>query len=930
MEKFSFVKTQPTIQVIKEDAEQKVTKERASEDLAQETEDINANVFDEIPTKEVVTDRKRARIEEDELKVDEMEDLQEIEKKVDLIIEELMLESPSHQETHMDTIKYKLDYILKNVKVSRKVNELEQVVKEVKAMTLSKADEKLVNEKEEVEHEKENVYKILLACKNIAEIESKVPEFHFQEEKEKMICSVCNSEFHYDNSIEVGRKQPRTFLNLKQNLQNHLKKSATHKTALGHAAVQDKIAKKEETRNEKCGMNLARTAYHILSNGRPTSDFTELISMQHSNGCDVGDINHSFHFVTNMAGSFSTVITERVKKHLSSRLLQTGCLPPCKVVEDGATYKHDTRLLIGLNTVFPGSKPLIQSVFCGAPKGIRADGASIAEAMFKTVIPFISPVQYLGTSEDGANFLAHVGEHLDKLMGVDGHHDWDGVHASATIDTALRNPKKEWAEAFAWILDIINTISKTFRFINWGMEWARFCKTVKAMIEEGYDLKCKVPRFFSETRFANYASKVYTRFRESYPVLIACLEEVKGLYFTGKSDEKNKAEKADELLSSIYNVKFSLNLAVLCDVYNIYSQISVLLQKVSTLPHTRYDQFKELLEDYIEMLDHVDIKLCPCATFRNIQDDDYSIADDQKVDAGLVCSWPTLHTDIATLKETGKIVHVIQGQLVADPVKDTRIGRRKKEATKLLREEDIIKAVEKRATSLVTHLSSRLESKVFREKDIKVIKNTRVLLSTRNLMLSVGSRGASTVSNLTWEKFLSSSVEVDPTLLQRTSEEEYRLQFREYVRRLETIARDPSRRELSDLELLELFLHPDNVHLYQDIEAVLSVMVRGALLISVESVVESWISTMEHHSSQRRNIGEMLLHEEMVIAINGPSLVHCESISQEALHDYFKDSSNPKDRAGHFVKRSQNVKNYLVSKSVDILRKQEPKNICMV
>ena len=33
-------------------------------------------------------------------------------------------------------------------------------------------------------------------------------------------------------------------------------------------------------------------------------------------------------------------------------------------------------------------------------------------------------------------------------------------------------------------------------------------------------------------------------------------------------------------------------------------------------------------------------------------------------------------------------------------------------------------------------------------------------------------------------------------------------------------------------------------------------MVRAALLISVESVVETWISTMEHHAFQRRTLGE--------------------------------------------------------------------------
>lgn len=505
--------------------------------------------------------------------------------------------------------------------------------------------------------------------------------------------------------------------------------------------------------------------------------------------------------------------------------------------------------------------------------------------MVSTVSPFMKAEQYLGTSVDGANFLSKVGEKVDEELGVKGHHDWDGVHAAATIDTGLRNPKKPWAKLFAWINHFTLIISKANRFINWGMEWERFCQTWRAMEEEGYDFKVKVPRFFSETRFANYASKIYVRFRESYPVLIACLEEVKQLHHNGTSDQKTKAENAEDISSSIYNIKFALSLAVLCDVYHIYSQISVLLQKVSCLPHSRYDQFKDLLDDYEEMLQHVDITTCPCSTFRDINAGSYCIAEESMEEASLVCSWPYFHTDIATLKETGKIVHVIQGQLVADPIRDTRIGRRNRESTKLLNEDDIIQVVQERGKSLVSHLSSRLEQKVYREADIKVIKNSRVLLGARNLMLNVHSRGASTIANLTCDKFLGSALEVDSKLFERIRDQEFRNQYREYTRRLESLVTTVSgAKELSDMDLLELFLKPENLQMYEGIEAVLSVMLRAALLISVESVVESWISTMEHHASQRRTLGEMLLHDEMVIAINGPDLVHCDSVVQVRIY----------------------------------------------
>ena len=59
----------------------------------------------------------------------------------------------------------------------------------------------------------------------------------------------------------------------------------------------------------------------------------------------------------------------------------------------------------------------------------------------------------------------------------------------------------------------------------------------------------------------------------------------------------------------------------------------------------------------------------------------------------------------------------------------------------------------------------------------------------------------------------------------------------------------------------------------------MSSMVRAALLIIVESMVETWISTMEYHASQRKTLVAMLLHEEMVIAINGPSHIHFDSIA---------------------------------------------------
>ena len=296
----------------------------------------------------------------------------------------------------------------------------------------------------------------------------------------------------------------------------------------------------------------------------------------------------------------------------------------------------------------------------------------------------------------------------------------------------------------------------------------------------------------------------------------------------------------------------------------------------------RYDQFMDCVADYEEMLQTVDIRTCPCSSFRDIAGSgSYAISPENEQDVLEVCSWPTFHGDIATLKETGKVVHVVHGQLVSDPIKDTRIGRKQREATKLLNEDDIIMTVAERGRQLVKHISTNLENKVYREEDKELIKNCRVILGARNLVLNVSSRGAATISNLTFSKFQCSSEAIDSQLYERISKEDLKSQYREYLGRLEElVTKQPKVKELSDMELLKLTVKPENVDLYLGIETVVSVMVRASLLISVESVVESWISTMEHHASQRRTLGEMRLNKELIIAVNGPSTEHCDSICQ--------------------------------------------------
>ena len=61
----------------------------------------------------------------------------EIEEKVDVILNKLKLrmENPNDKENCEDRVKFKLDFIIINIKLSNTVTELQQVVEEVKKVS---------------------------------------------------------------------------------------------------------------------------------------------------------------------------------------------------------------------------------------------------------------------------------------------------------------------------------------------------------------------------------------------------------------------------------------------------------------------------------------------------------------------------------------------------------------------------------------------------------------------------------------------------------------------------------------------------------------------------------------------------------------------------------------------------------------------------
>ena len=518
----------------------------------------------------------------------------------------------------------------------------------------------------------------------------------------------------------------------------------------------------------------------------------------------------------------------------------------------------------------------------------------------------------MGMTGDGVYGHCSVPKKLDNHYDKEGFAMWDKMHKAATKDTKMRNPKEHHNKElglFTWLNVITLLISKCNKFINWGRGWDEFFSNCNRMISEGYDTKYLAPKFFSDTKFANWVVVLYRDFHRVYPALLVTLEEAKERLSEGTEKEREQAIDVDKLQEGIFNLTFALSLSLLIDIYNIYSQIVKLLQVIDILPFERYDQFVSLLAEYPKMLETIQIDECPCSIFSDLPDDSYKVEeelDDGKGIAEASCYWPTYHASVKEVLHSGTYRKMPMGQLVEDPNK-TRQGTSQASQNLLLDHGDIIDKTNQRAKDVVEFLHGGLSKDVYTAEEKVLIDNVRALVDLKSRMKAVQNFGAVHVASIKWKRFVQACKYFEPDFVMRMHMDDLRLQFREFYRRLEDMSQERGSTELTSLDILGRFFS-SKTGLSKDVEGVLSFLAQAAVSTSVESILESWVSVIEHHSPSTRVLSDDRLQYESNVAINGPDVVHADSIIKEAMRDYWSKSKRRGDQDGHFIRRDSNIK----------------------
>jgi hypothetical protein len=86
------------------------------------------------------------------------------------------------------------------------------------------------------------------------------------------------------------------------------------------------------------------------------------------------------------------------------------------------------------------------------------------------------------------------------------------------------------------------------------------------------------------------------------------------------------------------------------------------------------------------------------------------------------------------------------------------------------------------------------------------------------------------------------------------------------------------------------------------------------------------VSIYENRNNKFRPISEERAVLEMNIAINCPELAHADGIIQASMAEYWKNSGKRKSetRDWHFVRKSQNIKDFFSSKVIDQMSSAKP------
>ncbi|CAG7653743.1 unnamed protein product [Allacma fusca] len=393
------------------------------------------------------------------------------------------------------------------------------------------------------------------------------------EEFTSLICNLCFDEnkrssvgeFKYSSKkgthFKTKEKQPRSFINLKKNIMEHMN-APTH---LKNANEEEKmVLQRSKTihNNKVAGMNCGRFAYTCIKDSANYAAYEPHLALANKSGCFVGDINHSRKFCADVRHSVYSKLYERTKCILNTPRKGTGRPPPVGIFADKYTPNRQTGQVVGLVTFLNGNVETLNVGFVPVPDhSPRGLADSILKPINDVIVGNLEKRTVNGAF-DGEYFIKKATDVIAESLchGTDAHWltlQWDAAHrlelsVKEALGTTSRNSTPTWFSTA--ILDTVNNVNDKYRF------GSRYGELISA------EATCQ-PKSISSHRFASYSHKAIDNFIKNFMYICEDLNY-----------------HADPEADNVNHASFVLGLTFSKDLYKIISDVSKTTQRVQMLP----------------------------------------------------------------------------------------------------------------------------------------------------------------------------------------------------------------------------------------------------------------------------------------------------------------------------------------------------------
>ena len=347
----------------------------------------------------------------------------------------------------------------------------------------------------------------------------------------------------------------------------------------------------------------------------------------------------------------------------------------------------------------------------------------------------------------------------------------------------------------------------------------------------------------------------------------------------GDAGMKKKGQEARELRGRLFNEESLLLLAGLCDLYIVFGDLVNIVQEVRTLPHIRYDKFTASLDKFGNMVDHFEDSDCEGTGSCELKNFHSSV---QSLRAsGTIHSIPIL--DKQPVRAAGLSVSTRRQSRRDEPVHNP--GSALPETT--LEAVQDYKTVRAKLKNFGSSLHEDFVEKTYDKEHIEIINTTRDILAFDCHLNEMKEQGLSPdiYSANTFDRFNKAAKNLHIPGLEIIKDDVILHQYRIFMRILVKLTKES--KSVDPKNILIQLLDP-KLKLYEDIQLVLHIASYAATKSSVESVMESIVSSYEYASDNRKGFREESINDVFEIVANGPSPANCDTIVENGLDKYFK------------------------------------------